>query len=68
MKNKFINVIIFLIVPATSALGYVGPGLGTGAIATVLGVIFAIFLSLFSIVWYPIKRLIKKNKDRKARK
>ncbi len=40
---------------------YIGPGMGTGVIAVVLGILCAIFLALFAILWYPIKRLFKKN-------
>jgi hypothetical protein len=68
LVRKLINIIVIASLLSNSAFGYVGPGLGTGVVATVLGVIFAIFLSLFSIIWYPIKRLLKKNKDRKAKK
>ena len=44
-----------------SAVAYVGPGLGAGAVGAVLGVIAAIFLGLFAILWYPFKRMLKKR-------
>ena len=49
---------------------YIGPGMGTGVIAVVLGILCAIFLALFAIIWYPIKRLFKKhpNQARKRKK
>jgi ATP/ADP translocase len=47
---------------ANPAYSYVGPGLGAGVIASILGVIGAGFLALFSLVYYPFKRLIKKRK------
>lgn len=53
--------IAVLAVPA-QALAYIGPGLGAGAIGAVLGVLGSIFLGLFAIIWYPIKRLMKKRK------
>jgi hypothetical protein len=43
-----------------SAEAYIGPGLGTGAIATVLGVLFGFVLLLIGVVWYPVKFLINK--------
>jgi hypothetical protein len=47
------------------AQAYIGPGFGGGVVAAVLGVITAIVLALFAIVWYPIKRLIKRlRRDR----
>lgn len=42
------------------ALAYVGPGLGAGTLAAVLGLLISILLALVAIVWYPLKRLIKK--------
>lgn len=44
------------------ALAYIGPGVGAGAIGAVLGVIGSIFLGLFAILWYPIKRVMKRRK------
>ena len=43
-----------------TADAYVGPGLGLGALGAVLGVVFSIFLAIFAIFWYPIKRLFKR--------
>ena len=48
-----------------SAYSYIGPGLGAGAIATIVGVIGSIFLGLFAILYYPIKRMLKKRKKQK---
>lgn len=52
--------------PLDAAHAYVGPGLGLGSLAVVLGVIGSIFLALFAVIWYPIKRLIKKHRAPKA--
>lgn len=46
---------------AGSAQAYVGPGLGAGAIAVVLGLVGSLFLAVFAIFWYPLKRLFKKS-------
>ena len=47
-------------------LAYVGPGLGLGVVGAILGVIASIFLGIFAIVWYPIKRLLKSRKKARA--
>ena len=47
---------------ATPAFAYIGPGAGAGTIAVVLGVLASIFLAFVAILWYPIKRLLKKRK------
>ena len=53
-----------LLVPQI-ANAYVGPGLGAGTIGVILGIIGSIFIAIFAIVWYPLKRLLKKNKQKK---
>lgn len=57
--------IVFLLplafLPLT-AQAYIGPGVGTGTLAVVLGILSSIFFAFVGIVWYPIKRLIKGRK------
>lgn len=49
-------------------IGYIGPGLDGGVIATVLGFLASIFLTFFAIIWYPFKKLIQKFKKPKPGK
>jgi len=49
-----------LIVFPHAAHAYIGPGLGAGAVAVVVGVLASIGLALIAILWYPLKRLFKK--------
>ncbi len=44
--------------------GYIGPGMSGGLIATILGIIGSIFLAIFGILYYPIKRYLKKRKKK----
>lgn len=44
------------------AQAYVGPGAGLTVIGTVLALVAAVVLALVGFVWYPIKRLMKRNK------
>ena len=44
---------------------YVGPGMGGGAIAAIIGFFAAILLGLWGILYYPIKRALKNRKDKK---
>jgi O-antigen/teichoic acid export membrane protein len=46
-------------------LAYIGPGMGGGFIAAVVGILISIFLALFAILWYPFKKLIEKFKNKK---
>ena len=59
---KKINLIIALLIISNPAFAYIGPGMGGGFIAAVLGVIGAVLLALFGILYYPIKRMLKNRK------
>ena len=48
----------------SSSFAYLGPGIGGGVIAATFGIIIAIFAALFGLIWFPIKRLLKKRKDK----
>ena len=41
-----------------------GPGLGLGAIGVAFGLIGSILLAIVSVVWYPIKRLVRRIRGR----
>lgn len=58
---KIISSAILLLISFPS-LAYLGPGMGGGLIAAILGVIGAILLALFGILYYPIKRFFKNRK------
>lgn len=60
-KLKWPLVLLF-VVWATSAQAYIGPGVGAGVLVTVLTAIGSFFLALFAIIYYPIKRFLKKRK------
>jgi len=59
---KKINLIIVLLSISSPVVAYIGPGMGGGVIAAVLGVLGAILLALFGILYYPIKRMLKNRK------
>jgi len=56
----------FILLTVLLIFNYVGPGLAGGFITAVLGIVTAIFLALFAILWYPIKNLISKFKKKKS--
>ncbi|MDC3333713.1 hypothetical protein OAV77_01265 [Candidatus Marinimicrobia bacterium] len=59
-----INVFIFLFIIMSPMYAYIGPGMSGGLIATILGIIGSIFLAIFGILYYPIKRFIKNRKKK----
>jgi hypothetical protein len=61
MARNLLVLIAVLSVPGV-AHAYIGPGMGAGAIAAVLGVIGSIFLALFAVIYYPVKRALKRRR------
>lgn len=47
---------------SSTALAYIGPGLGSGAVAAVLGILVGLVMLVVGVVWYPLKHLIRKFK------
>ena len=59
---KKINLIIALLTISSPVFAYLGPGMGGGIIAGVLGIIGALLLAIFGLLYYPIKRMLKNRK------
>ena len=55
-------ILVFLL--PESVLAYFGPGTGLSAFGVFLAVVAGIMVALFGFVWYPIKRLLRKKKQR----
>ena len=47
-------------------MGYVGPGLGAGAIAILIGILLSILLGIVGVVYYPLKRILGRKKKSHA--
>lgn len=58
------NKIVFFLIFYEVAFAYIGPGMSGGLIATILGIIGSIFLAIFGILYYPIKRFLKNRKKK----
>tara|TARA_B100001750_G_C15471828_1_gene580227 strand:+ start:1422 stop:1634 length:213 start_codon:yes stop_codon:yes gene_type:complete len=63
LKFNIILTFLFLIPSVSNA--YIGPGMGGGVIIATIGLIVAIFAAIFGIIWFPIKRFLKKRKKNK---
>ena len=63
MNRSILCLSLFLI--SMPSYAYLGPGLGGSGIVVVIGFFAAIFLALWGILYYPIKRALKKRKDKK---
>jgi len=50
------------------AHAYIGPGAGITAIGTVIALLGAVLLAIVGFIWYPVKRLKAKLRDKKQAK
>jgi|GEM_PF-842900 len=63
MRLTVMVLLVFLLVMnPVCAMAYIGPGLATGTIGVILGVVGSICIAVFAMLWYPIKRVWKKIK------
>ena len=60
-RGTALFLLVSLLAPAP-AWAYIGPGLGAGAVAAVLAVLGSILLGILSVIYYPIKRLVKRRR------
>tara|TARA_B100001057_G_C22336920_1_gene751747 strand:- start:40 stop:228 length:189 start_codon:yes stop_codon:yes gene_type:complete len=61
--NKLILFLSLILLPMFT-FAYIGPGMSGGVLAAILGFIAAFFLALWGILYYPIKRMLNKRKDK----
>lgn len=62
--NKSI-IFLFLFLLSIPSYAYIGPGMGGGVIAVVVGFFAAVILALWGILYYPIKRALTRRKSKK---
>jgi len=66
MRIWFILVIIFaMFVLPFEALAYIGPGAGLSAIGSLIALIAAVFLGIVGFIWYPVKRMLRRRKEKR---
>jgi len=60
-----LHLFITLLLISNTAHAYIGPGLGIGLVVSIIGLILSVFIFLFAIIWFPIKRILNKKKKKK---
>tara|TARA_B110000003_G_C16609942_1_gene519008 strand:- start:700 stop:921 length:222 start_codon:yes stop_codon:yes gene_type:complete len=63
MNKLLLFLSIFII--SLPSYAYIGPGMGGGVVAAVIGFFAAILLGIWGVLYYPIKRALKNRKDKK---
>ncbi len=64
MNHKQILVLATLIPEYAHA--YIGPGAGLGAVATLVAIILGTLMLIVGFLWFPLKRVLTKRKERSA--
>ena len=70
-QNNYTSYLVVLLlfissILPSSALAYIGPGAGLGAIGILIAIIVAVILLIVGFVWYPVKRLMRARKSKIA--
>jgi hypothetical protein len=60
MRKVFLTLVLLTVAPA--AFAYIGPGAGISLVSGILGVLGAIFLGIFAILAWPVRRMLKRRK------
>lgn len=63
--RSFPAILCLAILPGPAA-AYIGPGAGLGAFAVVLALGAGLLLLIVGLVWYPVKRMIKRKRAEHA--
>ena len=68
MLKLILSFVVIFFTTSSSSFAYLGPGVGGGIIAASIGILVAIVATIFGIIWFPLKRLIKNKKVKKENK
>ena len=60
-----IIVLLLLTLSASPAAAYIGPGAGISVLGSLLGILATIFVAIGVILFWPIKKLMKRRKVKK---
>ena len=63
MKVITLLALVIAVALPTPVLAYIGPSLSGGAVAATLGIVGSILLALFGVIYFPIKRALKRRKE-----
>jgi hypothetical protein len=58
--------ILFLFVAAAPVEAYVGPGAGISVLGSLLGILATILVAIGAVIFWPIRKLMKRRKNSSA--
>ena len=65
MFNIILKTIFIFFSFVSAAYAYLGPGIAGGVLVATLGIVIAIFAAIFGVIWFPLKRFLKRRKEKK---
>ena len=65
MKLVLLSSCLLFLINIMPVNAYIGPGMAGGVLASIIGLIVAIFMIIIGVVYYPIKRYLKERKKKK---
>ena len=68
MLNIILKTIFIFFSFVSAAYAYLGPGIAGGILAATLGIVIAILASIIAVIWFPLKRLFRRIKEKKIKK
>lgn len=64
MKAIQLSIVLSLTLCCSAAFGYVGPGTGITLVGSLIGLVTAVLVSLWALLSWPIRRLIRRFRNR----
>ena len=65
-KTKYVLLVIGLVALCSPAFAYIGPGAGISVVGSLLSILATIFVAIGAIVFWPLRKLLKRRKARRA--
>jgi hypothetical protein len=57
---------MLVVLAPTDSHAYIGPGAGLSAFGALLALVVSLIVAIFGFIWYPIKRLVRSLKRKRA--
>jgi type VI protein secretion system component VasK len=64
-KTLFVLLAFLLLAVSGPAFAYIGPGAGISVIGSLLSILATIFIAIAAIVFWPMRKLLKRRKARR---
>ena len=68
MFNIILKTIFIFFSFVSTSYAYLGPGIGGGILVATLGIVIVIFAAIIGVIWFPLKRFLKRRKEKKTEK